>query len=130
LVKQDEGRDGARLPALIAEEWSEPVVRAWYEKHRPDVIISNHPVPLRDWIEGWDLQIPRDVGLVNLSGSSASETTSGVHQQAELMGARAMDLLVGLVEQNETGLSSNPNTLLVQGTWNPGRTLRKAAGRA
>ncbi len=125
LVKQAETPDDPTLPALVSDNWSEPVVRAWYEKHKPDVIISNHPVPLRDWITSWRLQIPRDLGLVNLSGSSPSETTSGIDQQADLMGSRAVDLLVGLLEQNETGLTNNPNTLLVQGTWNPGKTLKK-----
>lgn len=125
LAKQAEWPQQERIPFLIPEQWTEPIVREWYDRYRPDVIISNHPVPLKDWLTSWGVRLPRDLGLVNLSGSSLSEPTSGICQQAELLGSRAIDLLITAVEHHDTGLSDSPNTVLVQGTWNTGKTLRR-----
>lgn len=123
LVKQHELSSDVIVPPLVPETWSEPVVRAWYRRHRPDVIISNHPVPLREWINSWELTIPRDLGLVNLSGTSLQDNTSGTNQNGEVIGARAVELLINLIEQNERGIPRNPSTLLIPGTWNPGQTV-------
>jgi DNA-binding LacI/PurR family transcriptional regulator len=123
LVKQHELGATTVVPPLVAESWSEPVVRAWFRRHEPDVIVSNHPVPLRDWIQGWRRQVPRDLGLVNLSCTSLHDPTSGINQDGDLIGARAIELLVNLVEQNERGIPASPNTLLIPGSWNAGRTV-------
>jgi DNA-binding LacI/PurR family transcriptional regulator len=126
LAKQTELEH--QLPPLIAANWSEPVVRSWFDEHQPDVIISNHPQPLRDWISGWGLNLPDDLGLVILSGSSATQSTSGVYERAEMVGASGVDLVATLLSQNRKGLAENPETVLVQGAWDHGNTLRRFLG--
>ncbi len=129
LASQGQHSTLERLPPLIAEEWSEAVVRSWLTAHRPDVIISNHPDPLQRWLASWGLVVPQDLGLVSLSGSCPSDPTSGICQRPEILGARGLDLLGRLISRNETGVPAVPETLLVKGEWNPGTTVDTTAGR-
>ena len=102
-------------PPLVAE--------SWYQRHRPDVIISTNPQDLSGWLDHWGLHPPRDLGLVNLSGTRLGETVSSILQSSEAIGEHAIDLLVSGIEHNERGVSALPSTLLVPGKWNEGKTL-------
>jgi LacI family transcriptional regulator len=45
---------GLRSPRpLVAETWNEDVVKAWYSKYRPDVIVSTNPIELTTWLSRW-----------------------------------------------------------------------------
>lgn len=122
LLKCAELRLRGAPPPLIAETWEENAVKAWRVRHRPDVIISTNPRDLTIWLSRWGLEPPRDIGLVNLSCFAPDDRVSGVFQNPEEIGVRAVDLLIDDLENNERGLPSSPNTLLVQGRWNEGRT--------
>jgi DNA-binding LacI/PurR family transcriptional regulator len=115
---------GLRGPRpLIAEIWHEEAVKAWYLKYRPDVIVSTNPTELVTWLSRWGLFPPRDIGLVNLSCATWGDRVSGVFQDPEEVGERAVDLLINDLENNEQGLPGSPNTLLVHGRWNEGHTV-------
>jgi len=47
-----------------------------------------------------------------------------VLQDGEVIGAVAIDQLIGAVERNETGIPDHPITHTTLGRWNPGRTVR------
>jgi DNA-binding LacI/PurR family transcriptional regulator len=111
-------------PPLLAESWKEEIAKAWYDRHRPDAIISTNPTDLGRWLENWNLHPPRDLGLVNLSGVRLGEPVSSIVQSPQTIGARAIDLLVAGIEHNERGLPALPSTVLVPGEWNEGQTLR------
>jgi DNA-binding LacI/PurR family transcriptional regulator len=115
-------------PPLVAETWKEELEQSWYQRHRPDVIISTNPQDLSGWIEHWGLHPPRDLGLVNLSGTRLGETVSSILQSSEAIGEHAIDLLVSGIEHNERGASDLPGTLLVPGKWNEGQTLCLQSG--
>jgi DNA-binding LacI/PurR family transcriptional regulator len=110
-------------PPLVAESWKEELVQSWYQRHRPDVIISTNPQDLSVWLERWGLHPPNDLGLVNLSGTRMGEPVSSILQSSEAIGAHAIDLLVSGIEHNERGASALPGILLVPGKWNEGHTL-------
>jgi hypothetical protein len=115
-------------PPLVAETWKEELVHAWYQQHRPDVIISTNPQDLGVWLERWRLRPPRDLGLVNLSGTRLGEPVSSILQSSETIGAHAIDLIVSGIEHNERGVSTLPSILLVPGKWNEGQTLCPQSG--
>jgi DNA-binding LacI/PurR family transcriptional regulator len=116
---------GNAPPPLVAETWKEEIVQSWYRRHRPDAIISTNPLDLSVWLEHWGLRPPHDLGLVNLNGTRPGEPVSSVLQSSEIIGARAIDLLVGGIEHNERGVPVLPSTMLVPGRWNEGQTLRQ-----
>jgi DNA-binding LacI/PurR family transcriptional regulator len=112
-------------PPLVAEAWKEEIVHSWYKQHRPEVIISTNPQDLGVWLDHWGLRPPDDLGLVNLNGTRLGEPVSSILQSSEMIGSRAIDLLVSGIEHNECGVPALPSTLLVPGQWNEGETLRQ-----
>jgi LacI family transcriptional regulator len=114
-------------PPLLAETWKEETVHSWYKRYRPDVIISTNPQDLSVWLERWGVRPPRDLGLVNLGGMQLGESVSSIFQSSQIIGARAIDLLVDNIEHNERGVPSLPSTVLVPGQWNEGKTLCQQA---
>jgi DNA-binding LacI/PurR family transcriptional regulator len=117
------------IPPLVVEPWRPVDVQAWFERERPDVIISPIPQVILRWLGTWGYSCPGDVGLVSLNCGNPTDWFAGAYQNAFLLGARAMDILIGLIERNETGVSSYPNTLLIDSIWNPGMSLKPLAAK-
>ncbi len=114
-----------RVPPLYVEEWEEPApLLHWLERERPDVIITPAAdVVLRPLTRaGW--RVPEDIGLALLACPRPGDAASGVYQNGRLIGALAVDTLIALVERHEYGLPAQATTLMVEGCWNEGRTLR------
>ena len=100
-----------------------PILR-WLKREKPDVIISPD-VPMVSQIltdNGW--KIPRDIGTVSLACPRLGEPISGIWQNGHLIGALAVDTLISQVERYERGLPEQATTLMVEGQWNEGKTLR------
>lgn len=95
----------------------------WLEKARPEVVIEGGHL-LEEWLN--EKRIPDDIGLVTLGWRADRAHLSGVDQQADVLGAAAVDLLVAQEQQNEKGIPANPKILMTEGVWRPGETLRKA----
>lgn len=122
---------GGLTPAatLRLQSWDElsPVV-PWLERERPDVLVSPSADVLLTYLrkQGW--RVPRDLGVASLACPARDHPCSGIFQNGELIGATAVDALLSLVEHHERGLPEQAQTIMVQGVWNPGRTLIRHAG--
>lgn len=124
LLAQRELRGLARLRPLVSEPITAELFWEWFQQERPEVIIETAPNDVSRWLEVGGRRIPADVGIVSLSSPAPDGPESGIYQNGEQMGMRSVDLLVSLLERNERGVPALPDTLLVSGVWNPGRTLR------
>jgi len=115
-------------PALLLENWEtlEPVA-AWMERHKPDVIVSPSADVLLAHIKKLGRQVPRDVGLVSLACLQPASPVSGIWQNGALIGAAAIDTLISMLERHERGLPAQAQAFMIEGVWNPGRTLRSPA---
>ncbi len=72
------------------------------------------------------VQCPRDVGLVLLDwDEETKEEFAAVDQNATAVGAAAVDIVLGQMRQNERGLPSIPQTVLVDSLWRPGASVRR-----
>ncbi len=100
-----------------------PILR-WLRKEKPDVIISPAGPLLNDILvrAGW--KIPRDIGTVWLACPTLRDPLSGIWQIGRMIGALAVDTLVSQAERHERGLPEQATTLMVEGQWNEGLTLR------
>ncbi len=99
-------------------------ILAWLKKQKPDVIISPGGPLLNDILTRAGWKIPGDIGTVWLACPNLGHPVSGIWQNGRMIGALAVDTLVSQVERNERGLPEQATTLMVEGRWNEGRTLR------
>lgn len=130
LLAQHQFTDLPALRPLVAEYLTAPVFHDWFAEQRPDVIIAPATQQIVAWLGARGVRIPEDVGVASLSAPAPGDPLAGICQNGEQLGRRSIDVLVTLLERNELGVPPQPDTLLVDGTWNPGRTVAdKKIGR-
>lgn len=124
LLLQHDLPAARRVPPLITEHEKEDEFRAWFRRHRPDVVITIGGLA-HTWIrKGFGLRIPEDVGLVHLNVNPADPWMAGIDQNDRLIGATAVDFLSGMLQRNERGVPATPIRTLVEGVWKPGLSVR------
>lgn len=145
LCEQQQLRQRERIPAHLFPE-PEPVERwlnestsdvvvepgpfaAWYEKHRPEVIISKASFVLSA-IQAMGLRIPQDVALVDVFLDRMDGAMAGVRQNHSTVGELAVEILAGQLQHNKYGVPAIPTTTYVEGTWHDGATCPIPAGTA
>ena len=115
-----EVEEARKNPALFA---------AWLKKAEPDVIFTLYHV-VKTWIEGLGMKVPRDIGLIQLEHREDCKDWAGMDQHNDQTGEGAVDMLVGMVHNNEIGLPAFPRATLISGSWVEGETVRSRASRA
>lgn len=115
-------------PPHFVDDWAdEPALLRWLRREKPDVVLT----PSRDFLPGIlkraGFRIPDDLGVALLACPEMGDEFSGIYQNGKLIGALAVDTLIGLMERNERGLRMQATSLMVEGQWNEGRSLRPLA---
>jgi DNA-binding LacI/PurR family transcriptional regulator len=115
---------GLTPPLFLEDMTDETAILRWLKREKPDVVITPAGEILLDLLtrRGW--RVPEDIGLAWLACTRLGHPCSGVFQNGHLVGATAVDALIGMVERNERGLPAQATTLMIEGLWNEGRTLR------
>ena len=111
-----------RCPMLVIETWNQRKFAHWFERHRPDVLVT-HDRSSAQWLIALGYRIPQDIGFVILDWNEEMAGIAGIDQCAEAVGAAGVDLLAHQIEQNEFGVPSNPQTVLIEGAWVTGDTV-------
>lgn len=115
-----------RVPLLDSANLSRDVFLRWFERHRPDVVVTLWDL-VYPWMIEAGLRVPEDVGLALLSVRKQDGFFAGVWENPEMVGARAAELVINLVQHGERGVPEMPSFLMVEGSWMPGRTIRRHA---
>lgn len=117
---------GARpAPIHCPEAQTERAFRAWFRRHRPDAVVHiRREGDILPWIERCGARVPDDVGYAFLDLWPSMPAISGLNQQADQIGAAALDLVATAIRHNERGLPASPKIVLTEGRWVPGRTVR------
>jgi DNA-binding LacI/PurR family transcriptional regulator len=112
---------------LYIDDWQDVtrIVR-WLKREKPDVIITPAANVIAGTLQNAGWRVPQDVGLALLACPQRGDPYSGVFQNGRMIGALAIDTLISMVERHERGLPEQATTLMVEGQWNEGRTLRPA----
>lgn len=119
-------RDAGRPlpPPYVVDEHARGL-DAWIRKHRPDVAILagddliehfTRPRSIRDELG------KLDCALMDYQSDSRF---AGIDQHTSLLGATAVDLLVAQLHRGERGIPMAPVVTMVEGTWIPGRSLKR-----
>jgi len=98
----------------------------WIRKRRFDLIIcGSTPDPIIGWLED-EWKIPEELGFISLTVMTESSCVTGMKVNAAGIGAAAVDLLLGQLSRNETGVPCHPRVVLLSNEWMEGRTVRPA----
>ena len=54
-----------------------------------------------------------------------STELSGIIEKCQEIGAAAVDTLVQMIEHDIRGIPGDPKYILLEGEWNPGKTIHK-----
>jgi len=111
-------------PLLVDRSLNFESFRIWFDKHKPDVIISHLEV-VADWIKKLGLKIPKDIGFALAAKHNFSTRFSGVDECSERVGEAGVEMLVKMIHEGEKGIPVNRSSTLIQGEWIEGKTLRK-----
>jgi DNA-binding LacI/PurR family transcriptional regulator len=114
LAQQLQLRPRDRLPLCPKFPADEPSFRSWFNRHRPDAILVNNPRVVLRWIENLGLNVPRDVGIVALEHRRDLECT-GMYYDPAKIGGLAVEMLIGLMHRNETGVPAVQHEVLLTG---------------
>lgn len=125
LVEQQRLDEKRRVPMLVVpdREWSEKAFARWFQKHRPEVVVSHHEEVL-DWLRKLRANVPAETGFVHLNCPDTTGRLAGIYQNGAEVGAAAADFLVAMLQRNERGVPALPHSILVEGAWIAGETLR------
>ena len=115
----------ARLAPLWLDELSAERFSRWFQAQRPDVVVGQGN-ELPAWLEALGRRIPADVGFVDLDRCAPDR--AGIDQLSSVVGAAAVDLLLGRLLARERGLPDAAPVVLVEGRWADGPSLRDASG--
>lgn len=127
LLDQSEQPATDRIEPLLLDTWDEATFAAWFRQHRPEVILGVNLGDVPRWLGRLGCRVPRDVGLVSLDRRASDRGFAGIDQNYARVGGNAVDVLIGMLYRNERGLPDQPATVLSDGTWIDGRSLRPAS---
>ncbi len=116
-----------RLPLLLGQPLERKTFLTWFKRHRPDVVLAIWP-EVRDWLREAGVDVPAQVGFALLTVPDSGALYSGIWENPNLIGAKAVEFLIDLVHRSERGQPDVPLCMLVAGTWVEGRTVRALRG--
>jgi LacI family transcriptional regulator len=125
-----DGRDvSSHLPTLLAPEFDHDTFLNWFRQNKPDAIVvaASTVYRVRNWLKEEGMEVPRDVGLAVASVPWKDKVISGINEDVPSIGAHAVETVVSMIHRNEQGLPLRPFSLLIEGAWTPGKTVRKPA---
>jgi LacI family transcriptional regulator len=125
LTEQGKTDPADRVPLHVVEDehWTEKKFADWFQRSSPDVIVGQQ-TEIIDWLKNLGLKVPEDVAFVHLNLPDASGEVAGIYQNGKTIGEVAVDFLVGMMHRNERGVPDLAHSILVEGTWIDGKTVR------
>lgn len=114
----------SRVEPLLAAGLDARVLSEWIQAEKPDAIISNWPA-IPDLLAEAGIRTPQDIGFASLDLFPERHAFAGVDQIPTAVGAAAADLVVKQIQNNEFGLPEHPVTMLLNGVWRDGPTVRQ-----
>lgn len=128
----DGGTNATRIGNILRSRGIEGVILRPLQ-YRPDVIVSVSRFGIR-LIEERGLAVPGELGYasLDLDGDMPEyEGLSGIDQNSHMVGAAAVDMLVGAIQRGQRGVPLHPVRIEVEGVWRHGTsTVRQDGARS
>ena len=122
LMQQLRFPAGDRLPLCPGVPPGQETFVEWFRTYEPDALLVTHSGPVLRWLATVGREVPRDLGMVELQDNPA-RGASGVCTDPAKIGSLAVEILIGLIQRNETGIPQCQHEVLLSGEWRDGNTL-------
>lgn len=117
MYQYEHGRSSATC--LIYEEADRVKLADWMRDNRPDAMIVSD-IALLGWFPQLGLSVPDDLAVIPLERHPGYAC---LDQKPSMVGAAAVDLVIGMIQRNETGLPADPKVVMVDGAWIEGPSI-------
>lgn len=115
---------GRRVAPHTPDELTRENILRWVADEQPDCLMVQDK-SVRNYLEDEGYRVPDDMGVVMLDHNSETEPDmAGMNQRHGKIGAACAELLVAQINRNEKGLPAAPLTVMIDGVWVPGKTVR------
>jgi LacI family transcriptional regulator len=119
-----------RVAPHVPDELTREGILRWVTDERPDCLLVQDQ-SVRGYLLDAGYRVPVDLGVVMLDLNAANEPDfAGMNQLHDKIGAACVDLLVAQIHRNEKGLPAAPLTVMIDGEWVPGRTVKMRGVKA
>lgn len=122
LAQQAQFPAADRLPVCPGAPTDRASFVAWFADYEPDALIVTHAAPVLQWLGSLGRNVPSDVGMVELQ-DNVDRGASGVAYDPAKIGGLAVEMLIGLMHRNETGIPTDQHEVTLSGEWAEGQTL-------
>lgn len=112
----------SRLDPFTPPSLTEKNVVDWFRANRPDAIVGSD-IRIITWLKNAGFDVPGDTGFANLSLGGIRDM-AGANQNSRVIGASAIDMIIGQLHRNERGVPEHAKLTLIPATWSDGPTVR------
>jgi LacI family transcriptional regulator len=115
-----------RVPAFTAGQQPGTdggAFRRWFDRHEPDVLLSLYNIVF-PWLREHGRRVPQEVGVIQLEWRASHPEIAGMNQHNDAVGEAAVDMLVGQIHRNESGIPAYPRATLIGASWVDGPTVQ------
>lgn len=98
----------------------------WIQTNEPDAILTEM-AEMAGMLKALGYRVPEDIGLATTSVLDGN-ADAGIYQNSEEIGRAAVETLVSLIYQNQTGIPKLCREILVDSVWREGATLPARIG--
>lgn len=119
-----------RVPAFMESQQSRTdgkPFQAWFDRHKPDVLLSLYNIVF-PWLKVHGRRVPQDVGVIQLEWRASHPEIAGMNQHNDAVGEAAVDMVVGQIHRNESGIPAFPRATLIGASWVDGSSVRARPG--
>lgn len=121
LSEQSQLPRSRQLPVLRTPDRELFGFGEWFERHRPDAILTLRHAQVKAGLEALGVRAARDVLVVDLEKARSEDPWPGIYHDPQHVGSHAVNLLVSALGLNDRGLPEEPCESLISGVWSPGR---------
>ncbi|HEY9250416.1 MAG TPA: LacI family DNA-binding transcriptional regulator [Rariglobus sp.] len=114
-----------RVAPHVPDEFTREGILRWVADELPDCLLVQDQ-SVRSYLLSAGYRVPADMGVVMLDHNAANEPDfAGMNQRHDKIGSACADLLVAQIHRNEKGLPAAPLTVMIDGVWVPGATVKR-----
>lgn len=112
---------GQVVTPLLVSSLDDHGLSDWLERERPDAVVA-HDESVKEALCRLRKRVPRDIGFVSLIRQNPE--LSGIDTSPEMIAGLAVDRLVGMLHEGETGVPELPTCTMLNGRWVDGTSVR------